>query len=214
MPRMSQLEWWLQKEPNILKAQELRKQHQQSIADKRAQKVKEKFESKSKWGDWEVLQPIIYKQEKMPSGKIRNLVKVKCKCGTEDFIDRANLMSGRSNSCRGCYHRGSLNNRWTGYKDMPGNVYHKIRGSATARQIPFKVTKKDLRDLLHKQNFKCALSGQSLTWDSASLDRIDSNLPYEIDNIQWVLSEVNYMKRILTQDRFIQLCKLITENNS
>ena len=214
MPRMSQLEWWLQKEPNKEKAMKLLKEHQQSIANKRAEQVKKKFELTSKWGDWEVLQPIIYKQEKMPAGKIRNLVKVRCKCGVEDFIDRANLMSGRSKSCRGCYHRGTLNNRWNGYGDMPGTVYHRIRGSAKSRNIPFNVSRQQLHDLLHKQNFKCALTGEALTWETASLDRIDSTKPYEIGNLQWMLSEVNYMKRILTEERFIHLCKLIVKHNS
>lgn len=213
MPRMSQLEWWLQKEPDLQKAKELWKQHQRSIADKRAQKVKEKFELISNWGDWEVLQPIVYKQEKTPAGRIRNLVKVKCKCGKEYFIDRANLMSGRSRSCRGCYHRGSLNNRWNGHGDMPGDVYHRISSSAKNRNIELNVTREQLHNLLHKQNFKCALTGQSLDWKTASLDRIDSTKAYDIDNIQWMLSEVNYMKRTSTQDRFIELCKLVAENN-
>jgi hypothetical protein len=213
MPRMSQLQWWLEKEPDLEKAKKLWKQHQQSIADKRAQKVKEKFELISNWGNWEVLHPIVYKQEKMPAGRIRNLVKVKCKCGKEDFIDRANLMSGRSNSCRGCYHRGSLNSRWNGHGDMPGDVYHRISSSAKNRNIELNVTREQLHNLLHKQNFKCALTGQSLNWKTASLDRIDSNKAYDIDNIQWMLSEVNYMKRVLTQDRFIELCKLVAENN-
>jgi hypothetical protein len=214
MPRMSQLEWWLEKEPDSEKATKLWKEHQKSIADKRAKQIKEKFEHTPKWGKWEVLHPIEYEERKRPSGTNALYVKVRCECGTEASILRQTLMSGYSKACRGCYHRGNLNNRWSGYEDMPGNVYHKIRSSAKNRNIPFNITKKQIRDLLHSQNFKCALSGQSLTWETASLDRINSDIPYEIDNLQWVLSEVNYMKRILTQERFVELCKLITENNS
>lgn len=214
MPRMSQLEWWLQKEPDKEKATTLWKQHQKSIADKRATQIKQKFELKSKWGKWEVLQPIEYEERKRPSGRNALYVKVRCECGTESSILRESLMSGYSKACRGCYHRGTLNNRWSGYGDMPGTVYHKIRSSAKNRNIPVNVSKEQLHDLLHTQNFRCALTNEKLTWESASLDRIDSNLPYEIGNLQWVLSEVNYMKRILTQDRFIELCKLIVENSN
>lgn len=214
MPKKSQIEWWLTKEPDLDKARALLKQHQQSVANVWAKKLQEKFESCDTYGKWHVIRPITYKTEKTITGKYKYLVKVRCECGIEKFISRSSLTRGRSKSCRGCYHRGELNNRWNGYEDMTGTKFHKIRGSAHNRNIPFNVSRKELRDLLHKQNFKCALSGQELTWKTASVDRINSNVPYEINNLQWVLNEVNYMKHVLSQDRFIELCKQIAENNS
>lgn len=220
MPRQSQLAWWLEKEPDINKATELWKLHQKSNTQKQAEKAKQKFESQTYWGDWEVLQPIKYETRVTPAGKNRLLVKVRCKCGTEDFITRGNLVSGRSKSCRGCYHRGNLNNRWNGYEDMPGTVFHRIkrgwynRKTREQRDLQFKVTRKDLYDKFVKQNGKCAYTGLDLNWDTASLDRIDPSIGYIPDNIQWVFTKINFMKWDLSHEDFIKYCKLITENNS
>jgi len=49
---------------------------------------------------------------------------------------------------------------------------------------------------------------------NASLDRIDSSIGYVNDNVQWVHKDINMMKRIYTQEYFIYLCKLVSENNN
>jgi hypothetical protein len=74
--------------------------------------------------------------------------------------------------------------------------------------------------LIEKQNKKCALSGLELkfpefgekaTKQTASLDRINSDLGYVKSNIQWLHKDVNKIKWELSQIRFIELCKLITK---
>lgn len=47
---------------------------------------------------------------------------------------------------------------------------------------------------------------------NASLDRIDSSLGYIIGNVQWVYKGVNFMKGEMSHDYFIEMCKMITEN--
>lgn len=47
---------------------------------------------------------------------------------------------------------------------------------------------------------------------TASPDRIDSSLGYTKDNVQWVHKDVNTIKWDLSHDRFVKLCKTITEN--
>lgn len=47
---------------------------------------------------------------------------------------------------------------------------------------------------------------------TASLDRIDSLKPYNIDNIQWVHKIVNFMKYNLSEDDFLFYCEKIVEN--
>jgi len=47
---------------------------------------------------------------------------------------------------------------------------------------------------------------------TASLDRINNDLGYIEGNVQWVHKDVNRMKWAFTQDRFLELCCLITEN--
>jgi hypothetical protein len=84
------------------------------------------------------------------------------------------------------------------------------------------VTLKELWDLFVKQNRQCALTKLPLRFNStnnkrdgtASLDRIDSNKEYTIDNVQWVHREINYMKQAYSQSHFIELCKLVVENNA
>jgi archaellum component FlaC len=73
-----------------------------------------------------------------------------------------------------------------------------------------------------KQNKLCALSGLPIKFarankrtseTSASLDRIDSTKNYVEGNVQWVHKEVNIMKNVYNQEHFIEMCKLIANNN-
>ena len=75
-----------------------------------------------------------------------------------------------------------------------------------------------LADLLIEQDFKCALTG----WDidamgagnnTASLDRIDSSIGYEADNVQWVHKMVNMCKQQYSQEDFIDMCKSVSTYN-
>ena len=83
---------------------------------------------------------------------------------------------------------------------------------------------KQVWKLYEKQQRQCALTGFLIDFGqenvslrkyegTASLDRIDSEKPYEIGNIQWVHKDVNYMKQWFTQERFFQVCKQVVEYN-
>ena len=48
----------------------------------------------------------------------------------------------------------------------------------------------------------------------ASLDRIDNDGNYTIDNIQWVHKDVNFMKRTYNQEYFIDMCSKIAANSN
>jgi hypothetical protein len=103
-------------------------------------------------------------------------------------------------------------------------MWTRLIDHAAQRGIEVTFTAKDIWELVEKQNFKCALSGSELVFPerfsevaskcNASLDRIDSLKPYCIDNVQWVLKNVNFMKHKLTQEDFIELCRRISEYNS
>lgn len=84
------------------------------------------------------------------------------------------------------------------------------------------LTKEFLEEHYTKQNGKCALSdleirfpsfGEKATSQTASLDRINSDLGYIKNNIQWVHKDINKMKWELSQDRFLELCKLIANKD-
>lgn len=46
---------------------------------------------------------------------------------------------------------------------------------------------------------------------NASIDRIDSNLGYVRNNIQWVLKDINKMKNDFDQSHFIELCSKVSK---
>lgn len=74
-----------------------------------------------------------------------------------------------------------------------------------------------LLELVESQKYQCALTGESIRDPaSASLDHKQprglggSN---ELENLQWVLKEVNDMKGTLTQERFIELCCKVADHS-
>ena len=95
--------------------------------------------------------------------------------------------------------------------------------NAKKRNIEFKITKSEAYEKFLAQNKKCKLSGLPLSFPLhgtdlinngciASLDRIDSNMSYTYNNIQWVHKDINLMKNALSELRFMELCKLIVGN--
>ena len=76
-------------------------------------------------------------------------------------------------------------------------------------------------NIYEKQNGLCAISGVKMTFiygegvvdTNISLDRIDSNLGYSHDNIQFVCRIVNMMKSKYEMDYFVNWCDLISKNN-
>jgi len=111
---------------------------------------------------------------------------------------------------------------WKGCGDLSKTKFKRIKEIAERRKIEFTVEMEYLWDLLLKQNKKCAYSGIELVFGvntkdlksaTASLDRIDSSLGYIEGNVQWVLKDINMMKQQLSHARFLELCKIIVENN-
>lgn len=109
---------------------------------------------------------------------------------------------------------------WSGYGEISGGHWCKIKESAVSRNIDFSISIENCWDLYLKQGGVCALSGLPIGFEScqkkkseertSSLDRINNNLGYSIDNIQWLHKEVNMMKSDFIQEYFIELCITIT----
>jgi len=136
-----------------------------------------------------------------------------CKCGLKSKVRTYSLLSGHTTSC-GCGRIEAISSN-TGY--ISGTWYGAIKKNARVRGLDFLVTPEYLNELLIKQDHKCALSGLLIEIKSgrrnlettASLDRIDNNLPYIEGNVQFLHKHVNYMKWTHTQEYFIGLCKII-----
>lgn len=147
-------------------------------------------------------------------------------CGKQDERNGKNLRTRKDkNSCKDC-HSKTIGKRlckanWKGTKDIPLSYFTALKSAAAKRGYEFTISIQDLQKLLENQGGRCALTGQRLAIgkgirpsnQTASVDRIDSNKGYTLGNVQWVLKEINFMKQTLSQDRFLELAKLITEHN-
>lgn len=167
-----------------------------------------------KFNNWTVLEI----SDKKKSGR-NKIWKCCCNCGTISYLPTYHLTKGYSKQCKNCaripkqYSLGSI----------PISMWNKILSNAKKRKITIMVDRVKMFDLLVKQDYKCALTGVSIvlpnngkeSWKhfyTASLDRIDSSKGYVEENIQWVHKDINRMKNIYSQEYFIKLCRMVTEN--
>jgi DNA-binding CsgD family transcriptional regulator len=75
-----------------------------------------------------------------------------------------------------------------------------------------RATSAELMRLIEKQNYKCALSGVDLTPKVAEVDHIiprSKGGSDHISNLQWVHKRINRMKGAMSNQTFIQTCKLV-----
>ena len=74
----------------------------------------------------------------------------------------------------------------------------------------------ELKMLIEKQKYRCALSGIKLVPDASQLDHIEplaADGTNEINNLQWLDSVVNKAKGTLSQSDFIQMCRRVAQWN-
>lgn len=155
----------------------------------------------------------------------RTLWRCRCDCGTEQLVGLNNLRAGQSTCCWQCgvtKRSGKASSRWSGFQELPGQFWAKIKQSAKRRNIPFSLTIEEAWDKFVGQERRCAVSGVEIQFapdtqtrhslQTASLDRIDSNRGYTLDNVQWVHKVVNFMKHSLDQDELLLWCQRIVEN--
>jgi hypothetical protein len=152
------------------------------------------------------------------------LVTARCVCGKIAEVYAGRLLSGNSNGCRTCITSGSSHYKWQGVGKMSASVLYGIKQNAKRKNRKVDLTLEYLWELFIKQNESCALSGVKLdSWISnnkkqgrrmsASLDRIDSNGDYVVGNVQWVHKDINKLKTDFSQEKFIELCKLVAIHN-
>lgn len=155
-----------------------------------------------------------------------------CECGKEVSRTGTSLKRSKNSSC-GCFKLyGKKSPLWKGYGDISAAwFYNVIHRAASGRKNRNSIIKKIDIDIIYiwnlflKQDKKCALSNLDLTFPiketnieykkaTASLDRIDNSKGYIKGNLQWVHKDINRMKNIYSNDYFINICKLITNNKN
>lgn len=82
----------------------------------------------------------------------------------------------------------------------------------------FNINIHDIKSQMIKQANKCYYTGKPLVFitgqqNSFSIDRINSLIGYEIDNIVLCLKDVNFMKRHYNVEHFIMICNLIADTH-
>lgn len=156
-----------------------------------------------------------------------------CPCCNIEIIfnNKYNLQRSLKNNscCRSC-NRTELNlfqdkakdknGQWKGYKEIPYSWFSKY----FERKNPRKrrrgnISIEEVYNLYIKQDKKCKLSGLNIGFyddgnkHTCSIDRIDSLKEYTLDNIQLVHKDVNFMKNRFSNNYFIKICNMISENN-
>ncbi len=142
-----------------------------------------------------------------------------CECGNEKLVELAHLISGGCISC-GCAQKKITSERtWKGCGNISGSLWYAIKKSAEIRGIAFRITIDDAWALFKRQDGKCALTGEQLTFaraitglnglGTASLDRINSRLPYVSGNVQWVHKVINIMKNKQKEADFVIWCQKV-----
>jgi hypothetical protein len=117
-------------------------------------------------------------------------------------------------SCKSCAY-------WEGVGEISKDCFSGIVRSAKKRSLDFDLTMEFLWDLFLKQERLCALTKVPLIFcrnrrkfppPTASLDRIDSNLGYVKENVQWIHKTIQQMKWDYPQNEYINWCKLVSNN--
>lgn len=103
------------------------------------------------------------------------------------------------------------------YGEIQKRYFGRIKYKAKIKKLDINVTPEYLWDLFLKQDKRCAYSGQILYFSSnlrkdsksqtASLDRIDPNKGYIIENVHWIHKDINFMKQSMTEEEFLKTCK-------
>lgn len=157
-----------------------------------------------------------------PPKRLVRTVTCRCSCGKEKLVRILSLTSGKSSGCS-CAHglRKKVLAAQLGVGQLSKTQFLYYRHCANRRDIDWNLSMEYLWALLEKQNNKCALSGLDLHLElkvgphnTASLDRINSYLPYIEGNVQWVHKDVNKMKSTFSDTRFIEICKLVAQHQS
>lgn len=143
----------------------------------------------------------------------------RCGCGRETEVRGSHLTDGSIVSC-GCRNGGRLignaSARWTGFGEISGSYWAQVRSGAAVRNLKFLISISDAWNLFVAQDRKCALTGLPIffgrgkdVYGTASLDRIDNFQPYVPENIQWVHKDINTMKMRFSEERLLELCRLV-----
>ena len=124
--------------------------------------------------------------------------------------------------CKNC--RRMISRQWASTLDgFIKKILCDLNFHCKKNKIFINLTVEDIKKLYYIQDCKCAITGLPLTYIAyskvdtndiseffnLSIDRLDSCEHYTIDNIQLIGSMIKKMKGGMTNDKFIEFCKMV-----
>lgn len=121
----------------------------------------------------------------------------------EDFTANKNrrVSLGRMNECKSCHNKRGIKN-----KAKPTSRYSTYKSGSKYRGIEFNLT---YEEFMTHWNNPCTYCGEEV--ETIGLDRIKSEIGYQIDNVVSCCRVCNKAKGVLSQKDFISMCLKISE---
>lgn len=168
-------------------------------------KTKTKIEVGQKYNRLTVLEKIGY-------DKYNNrLYKCSCDCGNEVILRGSAFTSGNTKSC-GCLSREvKASKRLPDNKGVINHIILQYKRHAKNRGLIWNLTYEQVEKIIQEPCFYCGTekSNHKVTknckegYDHNGIDRVDSSIGYEPDNVVSCCKLCNYAKRDLSQRDFI-----------
>ena len=110
------------------------------------------------------------------------------------------------------------NNPRKAYRDLDSRLRHLIKSASYRNKFEVAITDSYLREMWENQKGQCAYTKLPLLatanqFNTVSLDRVDSSKGYVVGNVQLVCAAINKMKQDYSEELFILLTHLVTQNN-
>ncbi len=146
----------------------------------------------------------------------------------QNLVEINYLLDGLQSICKICQHQRmqSYTSSFDGYinKLLLSVKHNTIK---RAKDLDIQITIQDIIDLYNKQNGKCALTGIKMTHIgyttqndqhtinkyNISIDRINSNKGYIVDNIQLVCAAINRLKSDMDNTEFALMANKVSTHN-
>jgi hypothetical protein len=91
---------------------------------------------------------------------------------------------------------------------LKGSSYTKCKHGAAKRGFDFKLSEEDFSKIFNSKDLSCYCCGYS-NRSHLSLDRIDNDVGYEVQNVQVCCVTCNYMRKNLPIEEFVRQCNAI-----
>lgn len=149
-------------------------------------------------------------------------VKTCTKCGTTKSLSEFYVRKyGTRNDCKECAKNTTKKNKIGKVPLHERQIESRLKNLCTKAKLrtkEFHLAVDDLIQLWDIQEGRCAYTKLPLLatanqFNTVSLDRIDSSKGYIVGNVQLVCAAINKMKQEYSEDMFLLMSLLVTQNN-